>query len=174
MLSSIDLIIITVFFLIFLLIVFLPMIFFKAGGLGAIVGLPTTFLTGAEFAQLYVFVLALLFLGAGVLTSAEIWQRAYAADSQKNVEWAFKVSGIFVVLFLIMAVLIGIFGRILLSGISPNMIIPELMKLALPVGAFGLVIAGFLAAIMCTADTILLICSLTIVHDFYHQGLKRI
>lgn len=156
-----------------LLVIFLPMIFIKAGGVGAIANLPVTFLTGAEFAPAYVFVLALLFLGAGVITSAEIWQRAYAADSQKNVAWAFKVSSIFVALFLVMAVLIGIFGRILLPEAAPNMIIPELLKITLPAGVFGLVIAGFLAAIMSTADTVLLISSMTIVHDFYQQMLKK-
>jgi SSS family solute:Na+ symporter len=156
-----------------LLVIFLPMAFFKAGGFSAMANLPVSFLTGAEFAPPYVYLLAFLFLGVGAITSAEIWQRAYAADNKQNASWAFKISSLFIAAFLAMAVLTGIFGKILLPQADANLIVPELLKIVLPTGLFGIVIAGFLAAIMSTADTVLLIASMTIVHDFYHQTFKK-
>lgn len=159
--------------MLFLLIIFLPMLISKAGGFNSVSNLPSSFLTGTEFAPPYLFALALLFLGVGSLVSSELWQRAYAADTTKNAKWAFGIGSILVLLFLTMAVLSGIYGKILLPNIDPNLIIPELLKLILPVGLFGVVIAGFLAAIMSSADTVLLISSMTIVHDFYQKSLNK-
>lgn len=159
--------------MLFLLTIFLPLFIIKAGGFGAVSSLSTSFLSGTEFAPPYVIVLALLFLGVGAITSAELWQRAYASDTKKNVKWAFTIASILVFAFLVMAVLIGVYGKVLLPGIDPNLIIPESLRLVLPVGLFGLAIAGFLAAIMSTTDTELLLLSMTIVHDFYQRSRKK-
>ena len=47
------------------------------------------------------------------------------------------------------------------------------MTLILPVGLYGLVLAGFFAAVMSSADTVLLITSMTLVHDIYRKGMNR-
>ena len=162
------------FFVMFsLLIIFLPMLILKGGGLGTISSLPTSFLIGSEFAPLYVFVLAFFFLGAGIFTSADFWQRAYAGDSAKNVRWAMGISSILIVLFLAMAIIFGIYGKVILPNADSNTIVPELLKLMLPSGIFGIVLAGFFAAIMSTADSALLITSMTLVHDLYHKTFNK-
>lgn len=156
-----------------LLVVFLPMLAIKGGGLAAISTLPASFLIGTEFAPLYVFIFVFFFLGASILTSAELWQRAYAGDSVKNVRWAMGISSILVFLFLTMAVLFGLYGKLLLPDIGSNAVVPELLNLILPVGVFGIVLAGFFAAIMSTADSLLLITSMTLVHDLYQKTFDK-
>lgn len=161
------------FVMLFLLVVFLPLVIMKGGGFGAIASLPQSFLIGTDFAPLYVMILAFFFLGAGVLTSADMWQRAYAADTTKNVRWAMKISSVLVLLFLTMATLFGIFGKILLPDGHSNFVVAELITTLLPTGLVGIVLAGFFAAIMSSADTVLLITSMTVVHDIYQKTFRK-
>ncbi|MFA6504168.1 MAG: hypothetical protein WCT54_04555, partial [Patescibacteria group bacterium] len=51
--------------------------------------------------------------------------------------------------------------------------ISDLMSLILPAGLYGLVLIGFFAAIMSSADTVLLITSMTLVHDIYIKGMNK-
>ncbi len=156
-----------------LIFVFLPIIIIKTGGINAIAALPTSFLTGQEFAPIYVFIFGFLLFGATNLTSSDLWQRAYAGDTKKNVQWAMKISGIIVFLFLIMGTLFGVYGKILVPDADSNNVVPELLKAHVPPIIFGLILAGFFAAIMSSADTVLLIMSMTLVHDLYHKTFGR-
>ena len=156
-----------------LIFIFLPVIIIKSGGFEVITHLPTSFLAGKEFAPWYVFLFGFLFVGATSIVSSDLWQRAYAGDSPTNVRWAMKYSGIIITLFLIMGTLFGIFGRAVLPEATANTIIPELLKLYLPPLILGVVLAGFFAAIMSSADTVLLVMSMTLVHDLYQKTLNK-
>ena len=156
-----------------LLFVFLPIVFFKGGGLTALQSLPSSFLLGTNFAPPYVIILAFLFIGIATFTFADLWQRAYAGDSKRTVKKASYISGILAFLFLFMAVLFGVYGHILIPDSTSNTIISDLLTL-LPVGLYGLVLAGFFAAVMSSVDTVLLITSMTIVHDIYKKGMNRV
>ena len=159
--------------MLFLLVIFLPIVIMKGGGFSVIASLPQSFLIGNDFAPLYVWIIAFLFLGAGVFTSADMWQHAYAADTKKNVQWAMIISSVLVLLFLAMATLFGIFGKILLPDTHSNIIVAELIKTFLPTGLFGIVLAGFFAAIISSADTVLLVTSMTVVHDIYQKTFHK-
>ncbi|KKT90520.1 MAG: Na+/proline symporter [Candidatus Jorgensenbacteria bacterium GW2011_GWA2_45_13] len=156
-----------------LIFIFMPIIVAKSGGFEAIMQLPTAFLTGQEFAPWYVFLLSFLVIGASSIVTADLWQRAYAADSVKNVRSAFKIASIIVFLFLIMGTLMGLFGQVVVPDATSNTVIPELLKLYVPPFAFGLILAGFFAAIMSSADTVLLVMSMTLVHDLYQKTLNK-
>lgn len=156
-----------------LIFIFLPMIIAKSGGLEIITQMPISFLSGKEFAPWYVYILGFLFLGASNIVAADLWQRSYAADSAKNVQWAMKYSGVIVLLFLIMGTLFGVFGKAVVPDATANTVVPELLKLYLPPVVFGIVLAGFFAAIMSSADTVLLIMSMTLVHDLYQRTLNK-
>nr|AQS30262.1 hypothetical protein [uncultured bacterium] len=152
-----------------LLAIFLPMLIAQGGGFQAITNLPASFLGGSEFAPWYVFVFGFLFLGATNITSSDIWQRTYAGDTAKNVKWAMTVGAFVTFAFIIMGTLLGIYGHILLPGIEANMVVPQLLNSFLSPVMFGVVLAGFFAAIMSSADTMLLIMSMTIVHDLTQE-----
>lgn len=156
-----------------LLLIFLPIVIFKGGGFGALQSLPSSFLLGTDFAPPYVIILAFLFIGIATFTYADLWQRAYAGDSKKTVKKAAYISGILAFLFLVMAVLLGVYGHILLPNSTSNTILSDLMTLILPAGLYGLILAGFFAAVMSSADTVLLITSMTLVHDIYKKGMNK-
>ena len=158
--------------MLFLLFVFLPIIIIKGGGLTAIQSLPSSFLLGTDFAPPYVIILAFLFIGIATFTYADLWQRAYAGESRRTVKKASYISGVLVFLFLIMAVLFGVYGYILIPGATSNTVISDLLTL-LPIGLYGLVLAGFFAAVMSSADTVLLITSMTLIHDIYKKSMNR-
>ena len=84
-----------------------------------------------------------------------------------------KISSALVLLFLTMATLFGIFGKILLPDTHSNLIVAELITTLLPTGLLGIVLAGFFAAIMSSADTVLLVTSMTVVHDIYQKIFRK-
>jgi len=161
------------FIMLFLFTIFLPIIIFKGGGFGAIASLPSNFLAGQEFAPWYVFILAFFFIGASVLSSADVWQRIYSAKDNKSIKKSRWWIVLFVFLFLVMGTLFGVYGKILLPDSSSNTIVADLLREFVPTGIYGLILAGFFAAIMSSVDSTILITSMTIVRDIYHKRLKR-
>src|SRR3989338_7034223 len=158
--------------MILLLTMFLPIVIFKGGGFSALQSLPSSFLLGTDFAPPYVIILAFLFIGIATFTYADLWQRAYAGEPKKTVKKASYISGVLAFLFLIMEVLFGVYGYILIPGATSNTVISDLLTL-LPIGLYGLVLAGFFAAVMSSADTVLLITSMTFIHDIYKKSMNR-
>jgi SSS family solute:Na+ symporter len=156
-----------------LLLLFLPLLLIKGGGMEALGSLPPSFLYGGEFAPWYVYVLGFFTIGATNLVSADLWQRAYAGDTARGVKRAMLVSSVIVLLFLVAGTLFGLIGKVVLPPVGENMVVPELLKLYLSPALFGLVLAGFFAAIMSSADTVLLVMSMTLVHDVYQKTLKK-
>lgn len=156
-----------------LLSVCLPLVAWKSGGLAAIEALPADFLRGEHFAPPYVMAAALVFLGASVLSSPDFWQRAYAAESKESLRFAMFSGGALAFLFLSMGVCFGLFARSVMPGAEANEIVPALFRSMLPSGLYGLSIAGLFAALLSTGDTLLLVMSMTIVHDFYRKGMGR-
>jgi SSS family solute:Na+ symporter len=156
-----------------LLLILPPLLLMKGNVLSGLTRLSTSYWTGQEFAPWYVYVLGFLSLGASTIVSADLWQRSYAAESTESIRWAMKAAGVIVFLFLTMGTFLGVFGKILLPGATANTIVPELLRASLPPFLFGIVLAGFFAAIMSTADTILLILSMTLVHDLCQRTLQR-
>jgi SSS family solute:Na+ symporter len=161
------------FVMLFLVLIFMPIVIYKGGGFPAIQALPLSFLSGEKFMPWPALLFGFIFIGSGVITSADIWQRTYAAKDKKTVSKAMTLSGLLVFAFIAMTVIFGIYSYILIPGTPSNMVIPILLKTLLPAGLAGLVIAGFFAAIMSTADTVLLISSMTLVHDIYIKTLGK-
>jgi sodium/pantothenate symporter len=80
------------------------------------------------------------------------------------------IIGTLVVGFLMLGMhLVGFFGRILLppEGLSPDLVIPTLTVQVLPPFWAGIFIAGPLAAIMSTVDSLLLLAAAALVKDLY-------
>jgi len=159
------------FIMMVLLVVFLPIILQEASW-ERMTSLSTSFLSGADFAPAYVWIFALLFLGSSVVASPDLWVRAYAGKDAEGVRRSMTASSFMVLAFMTMAVLLGIAGKVLLPDTDPNQIIPNLLVKFVPPGLFGLMMAGFFAAIMSSADTVLLVLSMTVVRDFYQKKIN--
>ncbi len=154
-----------------LLFIFLPEIINEAG-INRMIELPLEFLNGSNFAPSYVWVFALFFLGSSVIASPDLWVRAYAGKDSATVKKSMILSSFMVLAFMGMAVLLGIAGKVLIPESSSNEIIPNLLVKFVPTGLFGLMMAGFFAAIMSSADTVLLVLSMTAVRDIYQKKIN--
>jgi sodium/proline symporter len=77
------------------------------------------------------------------------------------------------------AVLIGLAGRALLTGVEalphgdPENLFPVLAQQHLPAPLFGVVVAAIFAAIMSTADSQLLVAASTVVRDVHEKVIRR-
>ena len=151
--------------MIFLVVVFLPLLVLRGGGLGAFSGLSVNYLIGTEFLPPILIIAAFILLGPTIFSSLDVWQRALAARNpvvaKKGMLWA----GVLLIPFFIMASLIGIYGKVLYGGLDPNTLIFQELIDFLPPVLLGIGITGFFAAVMSSADTMLLVLSQTLVND---------
>lgn len=100
-------------------------------------------------------------------------QRMLMAKDTQQISRTFLVTGILSLPFYVAVGLIGIVGYLLMPGIDPNIIFPNLIDVSLPIGAKGLVLAGLFAVLMSTVDSILNIGSLAIIHDVIGSLVKE-
>lgn len=86
-----------------------------------------------------------------------LYQRIHAARDVQTARRAWFFAGLLEYpAMAFMGATLGMFGRVLYPAVDPEMGLPLLVRDVLPVGATGLVLAAYLAAIMSTADSCLL------------------
>lgn len=161
-------------------------IFFMAGGvtilLGALVlspefqlssllSLPTDYFTGFAYAGPAFLIGAMLLLPASVFVSLDMWQRAYAAGSPVIAKRSFVAGGLIMLAFFVAFSAIGTITYLMVPNIEPQSAILHAMSTALPVGVGGLVLAGLVAALMSTADSMLIAASVSIANDLSNRML---
>jgi SSS family solute:Na+ symporter len=91
-------------------------------------------------------------------------QKLLMAKDAKQASKAFRYSGYIYLLALSMITVIGLIAKILAPNLNPYMAVPYIVDL-LPIGFRGLAIAGLLAIIMSTADSLLNAASVLLVND---------
>ena len=105
------------------------------------------------------------------LAGAEMWQRAFAAKSDKSAKRGMFLGTTVYGLTILLVYLMGIIGHQILGDNvletfgSTDAVVPALAVKVLPVGLTGLALAGLLSVIMSTADSYLLVSVQTCVHD---------
>lgn len=149
-----------------LIAVFVPLLIMKGGGIDALTNLSVPFLSGTAFMPPAVLIAAFLLIGPTIFSSLDVWQRAYAAKDAHTARRGMMWAGIFTFPFFVMATLMGIYGHILFPELAGNQIVFQELIHVLPMGLLGVSLAGFLAAVMSSADTYLLVVSQTLVNDF--------
>lgn len=161
------------FVMLILVVVFLPRLVSVGGGLAALRSLPPGFDDGTAFMPASTLVAAFLFLGLTPVASADVWQRAYAAKDERTVRRAMFICALLLVPFYTLGTAMGVYGKLMFPEMGDaNLLVSEELSAVLPTGLLGLAVAGFLAALMSTADTMLLVLSQTLVRDVY-QGFFR-
>ncbi len=108
-------------------------------------------------------------VGLGILGLPQTTVRGMGFRDSRSLHHA-MIIGTLVVGFLMLGMhLVGFFGRILLppEGMSPDLVIPTLTVQVLPPFWAGIFIAGPLAAIMSTVDSLLIMASAAIIKDLY-------
>lgn len=152
--------------MIILLVVFVPLLIMKGGGVETLTHLPSQFLSGTAFMPPAVLIAAFLLIGPTIFSSLDVWQRAYAAKDAQTARRGMMWAGIAAFPFFIMATLMGMYGHVLYPEFAGNQIVFQELIHVLPAGLLGVCLAGFLAAVMSSADTYLLVVSQTLINDF--------
>jgi SSS family solute:Na+ symporter len=101
-------------------------------------------------------------------------QRIIAARDEKTARRAFLLTGVPIEwpLFAVGSTLIGLIARMLLPDLAdPEMATPMIIMELLPVGIAGIVIAAYIAAVMSTADSVLMGPVAIFTNDIYRKYL---
>ena len=103
-----------------------------------------------------------------------LYQRIHASKSAATARRAWFMAGLleYPAMAFIGATL-GMFARVLYPTADPEMGLPLLIRDVLPVGATGLVLAAYFAAIMSTADSCLLASVGNLVDDIFARHISR-
>lgn len=109
-----------------------------------------------------------ILVGLGILGLPQTTQRCFGYRDSRSMHDA-MIAGTLIIGFLLLFMhLAGVLGRAVMPGLtSGDLIIPSLILELLPPFWAGVFVAGPLAAIMSTVDTMLLLVSASIVKDLY-------
>lgn len=150
-----------------------PAIMNGGGDLSAIKKLPPTFFDPFAYGGVSFFVAGIVFGVGMVFVTMEIWQRIYASSSATAARWALILSGVVIVAFYVLSSLIGMVARALDLPVSnPDLALFVAMKQFLPKGLLGLGLAAFLAVIISTVNSLLMVVSATLTKDFYQPLIR--
>ena len=117
-------------------------------------------------------ILGLVAIGIGFMGSPQVFVRFIALRDEREIGRGATVAILWTLLADSGAVLIGIVGRVLLTGdLGPGSedVLPRMAEGYLPAFFAGLYIAVVLAAIMSTIDSLLVVASSAAVRDYYQK-----
>lgn len=127
-------------------------------------------------------ILGFMFIGLGFMGSPQLFIRFMSIKNTSEIKKGRWVAIVFTILTDSCAVLIGIFGRYLLTSLDANPeeilgngaqnVLPLLVERVMPLTLIGIYIAAVLSAIMSTIDSLLVVASSAISRDFYQQIFK--
>lgn len=127
-------------------------------------------------------VLGFVCIGLGFMGSPQLFVRFMSIKSTDEIKKGRWVAIVFTILTDVCAVLIGIFGRYLLTSVDADPetilgngaqnVLPLLVERIMPLTLIGIYIAAVLSAIMSTIDSLLVVASSAISRDFYQQIYK--
>jgi len=112
-----------------------------------------------------VLILGFYFWGA----NQYITQRSLAAKNKREGQWGAMFAGFLKISILFIMVFPGAYARVLYPDIQPDQVYPTLLFDLLPTGLLGLVLAGFIAALMSSVDSGLNSVSTLFTMDFYQK-----
>ncbi|SEI24218.1 sodium:solute symporter [Pseudomonas asplenii] len=102
----------------------------------------------------------------GILIGQDIWQRVFTAKDEQVAKYAGSVAGVYCIAYGLACALIGMAAHVLIPHLdNVNNAFAAIVKLSLPDGIRGLVIAAALAAMMSTASAGLLAASTVLTED---------
>lgn len=124
-------------------------------------------------------VLGFISIGIGFLGSPQVYVRFIAVKNVKELDKGKWVAVLYTLITDISAVSIGVIGRYLLTsagqevetvlGTGGEHVLSMLLDIAMPSVIIGVYIAAVLSAVMSTVDSLLVVASSAVTHDFYQK-----
>jgi SSS family solute:Na+ symporter len=118
-----------------------------------------SFPVSSEFGWYDLLVYYPLIVGLPFLVGPDLWSRVFCARDSVVAQRSVFAAAIAIIPIALLLALLGILIRARFPGIPPDGALPEAIGQLLPVGVRGLIVAGFLAAVMSSADTTLVTAS---------------
>lgn len=147
----------------------------KQGGAAGVVATLSTQQRWTALANPYTFAgSAFVWLGIGTgallgLPAMENWQRIDAALDTRGAQRAFLWAGLLNALFFAAAVTLGLVAAAALPADTPsNHVLFRLIQHSLPPGLLGLAVVGLFAALMSTANTMLMVAVAVLLSDIWY------
>jgi solute:Na+ symporter, SSS family len=101
------------------------------------------------------------------VSNQELLQRTLGAKDTRNAQLGMLLGGFLKIIAIFVLVFPGILAFKLIPGIDPDRAYPALIQQVLPIGISGIVLAGFLAALMSTLDSSIMSLSSIFAIDIY-------
>ncbi|WP_137285511.1 sodium:solute symporter [Halorussus salinisoli] len=106
----------------------------------------------------------------GIMIGQDIWQRVFTAESAEVARKGNIAAGTYAIVYGIATAFLGTIALVLLPNLQdPELALPRLILEIVPVGFSGLILAGFISAMMSTADSALLASSTLFTSDVYKR-----
>jgi SSS family solute:Na+ symporter len=106
----------------------------------------------------------------GLMIGQDIWQRVFTADSPRTARVGNLGAGLYSIAYGLATAFLGMIALVLVPGIdNPDFALPTLILERIPTGLAGLILAGFISAMMSTADAALLASSTLFTTDVYRR-----
>lgn len=148
-----------------------PMVVARAGGLGALMGAGP-----AHFGDLFYTsgpgsgITLLAMLGPAFIISPGLLQKVYGARDPRAVRLGVGTQAAALALFAFVPVLLGMAARVLHPDIgSPNLVLPTVLVESLPLWLGALALAAVFSAEVSTCDAILFMLSTSLSQDLYRR-----
>jgi SSS family solute:Na+ symporter len=157
-----------------LVIVMIPLMLIKTGGIANLFSnIPQGFTNVYNFGGAGLFWFAIIFGFPTFLLYMEMWQRIYASNSAKVARKIITWSAMLTIPFILIALIVGLAARKFLPGINPDYSFLLVIKTFLPPGILGLAIAGVIATILSTLNTMIMVISAIFIKDFYMTFINK-
>lgn len=153
--------------IIFLFILLIPIGLMNLGGFDSLKSLPASYFDPFAFGGIDFFIGALILGMPSFLIAMDMWQKIYAAESEKTAKKVFQLGALLFIPFAILPTVLGMMAAVSMPNADPNSIIFALMAKFLPIGLLGVGLAGVLAVVMSTIDSMLMVGTATLTKDFY-------
>jgi solute:Na+ symporter, SSS family len=149
----------------------LPMVLAKAGGLAGLAAAgPPHFFNVAHSSGPGSGWTLLAMLGPAFIISPGLLQKVYGAKDVRAVKMGVGVQALVLSLFAFVPVLLGMSARVLVPDVaSPNLVLPTVLVEALPVWLGALALAAVFSAEVSTCDAILFMLATSLSQDLYKQ-----
>ncbi len=110
----------------------------------------------------------------GIMIGQDIWQRVFTADSPETARKGNVAAGAYAVFYGLATAFLGMIALVVVPGITNrDLALPTLVVQTVPTGIAGLILAGFISAMMSTASAALMASSTLFTEDIYRRFIDR-
>ncbi|ODR83371.1 sodium:solute symporter [Haladaptatus sp. W1] len=106
----------------------------------------------------------------GIMIGQDIWQRVFTANSADTARKGNIAAGVYAIVYGLTTAFLGMIALVVLPPLADSeLALPRLILEIVPVGFSGIILAGFVSAMMSTADSALLASSTLFTSDIYKR-----